>query len=107
MEPRSKPAASGAGGHREVEISDFRLLDKKNSLKAVFTATLPSGLVIHGLMLHERGDRRWIGLPSREYTDKGGERQFSRIIEFVSRAVSDRFQAEMLEAVDRHLARSG
>src|SRR5262249_32469909 len=98
----SKPASSGGGSHREVIVSDFKQ-HSKGTLQGFFTATLPSGMVVHGLMLHKRDGQRWVGLPGREYTDKNGQRQFNRIIEFASRTTSDRFQAEILAAVDRHL----
>jgi hypothetical protein len=102
MDLKSKPAGPGASGHRAVDIRDFKPLDK-NTLRAVFTANLASGMVIHGLMLHERAGRRWVGLPAKEYTDRTGARQFARIIEFINRAAADRFQATVLEALDRHL----
>jgi hypothetical protein len=104
METKWKPAASGSGGHREVQIRDFKSLNK-NTLRAVFTASLRSGMTVHGLMLHEREGRRWISLPSKEYVAKNGERSYTPIIEIPDRADFKRFQAEILAAVDHHLSR--
>jgi len=70
-----RPAAAN-GGHRDILISGFRP-HQKNSLKAFFTATLPSGMVLHDLMLHERNGVRFTGFPARERTDQG-ERQTAR-----------------------------
>ena len=97
-----RPAAAN-GGHRDILISGFRP-HQKNSLKAFFTATLPSGMVLHNLTLHEREGVRWIGLPAQSYVDEQGQRQFTRIIEFATRASADKFRDEILAALDRHLA---
>jgi hypothetical protein len=101
MSQDAKPAA-GNGGHREFQITAWKP-HLKNSLRGFFTAILPSGLVIHDLMLHERDGARWIGFPAREWKDAQGEKQYARFIEFSSRAATDRFQVAALEALDRHL----
>jgi hypothetical protein len=102
--PMNSPSRPAASPGRTVQIRDFKSL-AKNTLHGVFSATLPSGMVIHGLTLHEREGRRWIGLPAREYIDQTGGRQFARIIEFINRTTADRFQAAALEALDRHLGK--
>ena len=61
-------------------------------------------MILHDLMLHEKGDARWISFPSREYKDSAGNRQFANIIEFVDKDVATRFRENILEALDRHLA---
>ena len=102
----AKPAAARdeGGGHRKkVQISDFRPLSK-HTLKGVFTLRLPSGMIIHGCMLHESNGARWIGLPGKPYTDSSGKQTFSKILEFSDRATADRFRDAVLEALDAHLA---
>lgn len=99
----AKPA-EGVGGHRKkLTIRDFRSLSK-NTLKAVFTVELPSGMVINGCMLHESNGSRWVGLPGKPYTDAAGKQTYARIIEFTSRAVADKFRDAVLESLDAHLA---
>ena len=71
----------------------------KNTLKGVFTLHLPSGMQIHGAMLHQKNGARWIGLPAREY-QLNGERKFARIIEFDSKEAHERFQSAALDAVE-------
>jgi hypothetical protein len=100
----AKPAA-GDGGCREIVISNWRL-HQKNSLRAFFTATLPSGLVLHNLMLHEKDCSRWIGFPAREWTSEQGGKQFAKLIEFAARATATRFRDHVLAAIDRHLESS-
>jgi hypothetical protein len=97
----AKPAGEN-GGHREITIAD-RKPHSKNTLRGFFTATLPSGLVLHDLMLHERDDARWIAFPGRERKDAQGQRQFARFVEFRDRETANRFRDQMLEALDRYL----
>jgi hypothetical protein len=101
--PEAKPAEA-IGGHREISVSGWKP-HPKNSLRGFFTATLPSGMVLHDVMLHERDGARWIAFPAREWKDAEGNRQFARFIEFSSRTVANRFRDAVLDALDRHLER--
>jgi hypothetical protein len=101
MPINAKPAGEN-GGQRDILIADWKPL-VKNTLRGFFTATLPSGLIIHGLSLHEKGEMRWVGMPAREWVDNSGEKQFAKIIEFRDRATADRFRDEVLEALDCYL----
>jgi len=66
-----------------------------------FTVTLPSGMITHDCMLHKKDNRRWIGIPSREYESQG-KRKFAPIITFVDRAAEHRFYDQILAALDRN-----
>jgi hypothetical protein len=98
----AKPGAQNAG-HRSILIRDWKPLSK-NTLRGFFSATLPSGLVLHDLMLHESNGKRWIGLPGKPYTDASGKETYAKIIDFATRAVADRFRDAVLRALDDHLA---
>jgi hypothetical protein len=101
MAQNAKPAADN-GGHRDIVIADWKP-HQKNTLIGFFSATLPSGMVLHNLMLHQKGDARWIGFPAREWTDQQGSKQYTRFVEFRDRAAADRFRDQILDALDRHL----
>ena len=101
MSENAKPAAVD-GGHREITIRDWKP-HSKNTLRGFFSAALPSGMVLHALMLHEKGDARWIGFPAREWTNDQGIKQFARIIEFTNRNTANRFRDAVLAALDKHL----
>jgi hypothetical protein len=85
-----------------IVISNWRPFEK-NTLRGFFNATLPSRLVIQGLTLHHKGESRWVGMPAKEYVDKNGIKKYQPIIDFVSREDSDRFQVQVLAALDHHL----
>lgn len=73
---------------------------QKGSLSAFFSVTLPSGLIIHECKLFEKEGRRWIGLPSRSFTDKDGGTAYAPTMEFASRNDSERFREGVLRAID-------
>ena len=101
---KAKPADPVMGdGHRSITIAGWKPLSK-NTLRGFFSATLSSGMVIHNLALHEKGEARWIGLPSREWSNDAGEKQYAKLIEFTDRQTANRFRDQVLEALDRHLA---
>jgi hypothetical protein len=90
---------------KQIEIKNWTPLTK-NTLRGFCTVKLPSGMLIHAVMLHEKGDHRWISLPAREYTDeKTGKKQFARFIEFDNRTIADRFRDQVLASLDRHFAK--
>jgi hypothetical protein len=82
-----------------VKISDWKPFEK-NTLRAFFTATLPSGMVLHKLTLHERSGGRWIGLPAERYTRTDGTVAYARLIEFSTRQSANRFRDQILRAIE-------
>jgi hypothetical protein len=98
--------AAAPGGLRDIRISDW-IPYNKGTLRAFFSLTLPSGLVIRRVMLHEQGAARWVQTPSREWLDTQGKKGYAPLIEFTSRDVSDRFKEQVLHAVDRYLTAHG
>ena len=95
-------ARRSSDGERKIQIADWKP-HSKNSLRGFFTATLPSGMVLHDLMLRERDGSRWIGFPAREWVDRQDVRQYVRVVEFCDRDTANRFRDQMLDALDEHL----
>jgi hypothetical protein len=107
MTEATMPRSAGAtGGRRDITIANWQPRIK-NTLRGFFSATLPSGLTIHHLALHEKNESRWIGLPSREWVNEQNVKQYARLIEFRDRGTADKFQATVLAALDRHLESLG
>ncbi len=101
MAEKAKPAGT-SGGHREITVSNWKAY-QKNTLKAFLSLTLPSGLVIHNCMFHERDGERWIGLPARQYAKEDGTTSYTPLIEFTTKEARHRFRAAALDAVDRFM----
>jgi hypothetical protein len=72
-------------------ILDFKLYSK-NTLRGFFDLRLASGMILRGCMLHSKGDRFWIALPAKSYTNEAGEQAWCRIIDFSNKETRDRFQ---------------
>ncbi len=76
----------------------------KNTLQAWIDFTLVDiGLAIHGATVHTKEGRRWIGMPSRSYTDSEGT-HWTPIIEFATREARDRINDAVLKALDEFSA---
>jgi hypothetical protein len=82
-----------------MQISEWKQVEK-NTLRGFFTVTLPSGMVIHKLSLHEKNGQRWIGLPAEKYVKQGGATAYTTLIEFSSRQIADNFRKQVLLALE-------
>jgi DNA-binding cell septation regulator SpoVG len=80
-------------------IQSFKPYQKK-TLRGFLDVATPSGMIIHGVTLHENGRSRWIGLPARQF-EKDEKTGWAPIVEFVDRDAADRFRDGVLEAFDR------
>jgi hypothetical protein len=78
----------------EFDAINWRLRES-GALRGFFSLVLPSGMIVHDCQLFEKGDRRWIGLPTKQY-ESGGERKFAALIEFSDRQTEDRFREQAL-----------
>ena len=96
--PNAKPAGAN-GGNRKLIASNWKP-HEKNSLKGFFSLSLPSGLVLHNLMLHERDGARWVSFPAKEYLDPNGEKHCARFVDFIDRETANRFRDAALAALD-------
>jgi hypothetical protein len=97
----TKPAAEN-GGHRSIIIADWKP-HHKHTLIGFASVRLPSGMVIHKVTVHEKGEARWVGLPSREWTNDQGVKQYAKLIEFTDRRIANKFRDQVLEALDQYL----
>ena len=73
---------------------------RKNTLVGAFDLEMPSGLIIRGAMLFEKNGRRWVGFPSKEFTKQDGSKGYFPLLEFASREIADKFQAQVLPLVE-------
>jgi hypothetical protein len=68
----------------------------KGTLVGFFDLEMPFGLIVRGAMLFEKNNKRWCAFPSKEWSKQDGTKGYSPLLEFASRDVSDRFQAQVL-----------
>jgi len=65
-----------------------------------------AGVQIRDICVHEKGGERWLGMPSKQYTDKDGTEKWAPIVKFPDKTIWSRFQAATLKALDAHLKAS-
>ena len=99
--PVTPPLAGASRPAREIEIRNWRPL-VKDTLRGFFTAVLPSGMILHDLILREKNDARWINFPSRAFQGADGVQRYRDQIEFTDRQTADNFRDLVLAALDRH-----
>ena len=99
-----RPAQQGAPG--EFIATDWRPF-AKNTLRGFLTLETPSGMILHGCSVHEKGTSRWIGLPAQKFTKDDGTTSYTPVVEFASREARDRFNGAAVRAVDRLISAEG
>ncbi len=73
-----------------MRATNFRPF-RKNTLLGFFDLELPSGMILKGCTLHEKGERHWVGLPGKPFTKENGEQSYANIIDFKDKATSYKF----------------
>jgi hypothetical protein len=90
-------------------ISNLKRHDR-NTLRAFFDLSLPTGMILRGCTYHERNGKFWIGWPAKPcvrsdgtpYT-VDGKPQWSAIVDFVDAPTKWRLQDEVLPLVKEAL----
>jgi hypothetical protein len=90
-----------AQAQKQISILAWRGCTK-NTLLGFLDVRLASGLVIRRITVHEKGGRRWIGLPARPY-ETSGSTSWIAVVEIPERETRERFERLVLEALDGHL----
>jgi DNA-binding cell septation regulator SpoVG len=86
-----------------ITITNVRKLNK-GALIGFFDVTLPSGVKLNGCTLLEKDGRRWIGMPSREWTKADGTKSYVPIVEIPDRQARDKFNSAVLPLAERALS---
>ena len=86
-----------------MKILNFRKFEK-NTLRGFLEVELPSGLCIRDLSYHVKNGSRWIGYPSKPYEKEDGSQSWVNQIWFEDKEVHNRFQRQLLAALDEHFA---
>jgi hypothetical protein len=82
--------------------------DQKNTRQGYAELRIDDvGLNIKDVAVHklgpDRGNKVFVSLPAKEYTDKSGEKKYWAFVYFPERARSDEFQAAAVAAIGAHL----
>ena len=87
-----------------IEIENISAIQKGSLLATCDVHILPWKLTLHEVKIFEKGANRWIGLPSREYTNDMGEKKYIELVTFDNDGVKNRFRNQIMGAIDKYLA---
>lgn len=74
-----------------MEIKHMTKLTKPGKIRAFFTLEIPGKMVIRDLKLIQNDNGTFFtGTPSREYTDKDGQKKWTKILEILDRDLQDK-----------------
>jgi len=75
-----------------------------NTLQGFANFYIPAtGMEIYGCTLHDKDGRKWLNLPSREYT-QDGEKKYLSVIRFREKSHYDAFTSAAKAAVEKWIA---
>jgi hypothetical protein len=87
-----------------IEIQNITAIHKGSLLATCDVHIVPWKITFNEVKIFEKGANRWIGMPSREYTNDLGEKKYIELVVFDSEGVKNRFRSQIMGAVDKFLA---
>ena len=89
-----------------VKCEKFREHVKNSMLGFADLLLEPPGIRLHDCQLMCSGDSVWVGLPSRPYEDRKGEKKYARLVDFSTRKAYYEFQEAAREAIREYRERN-
>jgi hypothetical protein len=103
MRATDAAAAIGFGDRPLVQAPivarNWKRVDRATIVGIVDIVVVKWQLEVKGCRWHRKGDKEWLGLPAREWTDKDGNKQFADVIGFVNHGTARRFREAALAAI--------
>jgi hypothetical protein len=99
-------SAAATASKPRMRLLEWRPFVKK-TLRGFATVELPIGLVIRDISVHDKGGKRWAGLPAkpildadgRQVSNHAGHKQYAALLGWRDRDLADRFSAAVVAAV--------
>lgn len=90
----------------ELTINDWKPL-RRNSLRGFVTVTLPSGMILHEVLIHVTPDGPWAAPPSKPMIgrdgvamkDAAGKARYSPIVSFADKPMRERWSSAIIAAL--------
>lgn len=89
-----------------IIVEEFKAV-RSNSLRGFARVRMPSGMILHDVALHQRGDERWASPPGKPVVGrdgtqivKAGKAVYSPVISFASKELRDTFSSAIVAAVE-------
>ena len=88
-----------------MEITKYRPINKGCVIGNFGLKISKWGIFINDCTLFDKGGKRWISLPQRQYEDKG-EKKYAPYISFMEKSHMIAFTEKVLAILDEHIAKS-
>lgn len=90
----------------DIIVTEWKPL-RRNSMRGFMTATLPSGMILHDIVVHVSDAGPWAAPPSKpmigrdgvSMKDAAGKARYSPIISFADKATRERWSSAMIAAL--------
>lgn len=86
-----------------INIENVRAINKGSLLASCDVHIVPWKLRLKEVKIFEKGQNRWIGLPSREITSDMGEKKYVELIAFDNETVKNKFRDQIMGAIDKYM----
>lgn len=86
-----------------IKISNIEKIEKNSLLASCDVHIVPWKMTLHNVTIFEKGQQRWLGMPSRKW-EKDGEEKYQELISWTDEGVKKRFRSQIMKAVDAYLA---
>ncbi len=87
-----------------LEVQNINAVNKGTLLATCDVHIIPWKMTLHEIKVFEKGANRWIGMPSREFTNDQGEKKYTELLTFDTEAIKNRFRNQIMGAIDKFLA---
>lgn len=82
-----------------MRVTAYRQMSA-GALVGLATVEMPSGMILQGCPIYERGGRRWAKPPCSRRPGPDGQTIYEDLITFVDRDTTDRWSGAVLAALD-------
>ena len=87
-----------------IEVSNINHIHKGNLLATCDVYITPWDMELSEVKIFEKGAQRWLGMPSREFTNAAGEKKYIELINFKKDSNKNKFRTQIMGAIDKFLA---
>jgi hypothetical protein len=82
-----------------IVASNYKAIGKNTLIGSADLYVTKWRFHFYGALWHRKGEREWISLPAREWTDKDGKRAFSALGQFENHGDQARFNEAAIAAI--------
>lgn len=86
-----------------LEVQNINPVNKGSLLATCDVHIIPWKLTLHEIKIFEKGANRWLGMPSKEYTNDMGEKKYTDLVTFDNDGIKNRFRSQIMGAIDKYL----